>query len=246
MHAQVDAPTPTEIIVALDVPSVEMARTAIESLPNRISWYKIGLELFCAEGAKVVKMAKNMGKNVFLDLKLHDIPQTVASTIQVLNDLGADLLTVHALGGKAMLSEAANAARKSTHRPKIVAVTTLTSLSISDLQSVGIQRNTQEQALVLGQLALECGIDGLVTSALEAPTLRATLGSRPILVTPGIRLPDDAIGDQQRIATPASAVAAGSNFLVVGRPIMAASDRHAAAERFLREIDLAAARLTPS
>jgi orotidine-5'-phosphate decarboxylase len=205
----------------------------LDRLPEKICWFKIGLELFAAEGPAALQPLKDRNKKIFLDLKLHDIPRTVERAVQAVEQHGVDMLTIHATGGRAMLEAAAQAAHAMEHPPLLIAVTTLTSLNEQDFNDLGIQRNLQTQARALGQLAMEAGIDGLVTSVHEAKALREQFGSEAALVTPGIRMPADAAGDQKRVATPADAVQAGSNFLVVGRTIVQAPDPGKAAEDVL-------------
>lgn len=214
------------LIVALDVPDQKGMEAVLNRLPDSIEWYKVGLELFCAGGPDVLEPLKRRGKKIFLDLKLHDIPNTVASAVKTAGRHGVDLMTVHALGGRAMLEAASQAARECEHAPKLVAVTTLTSLSLEDFADLGISRDLSAQALSLGRLAISSGIDGLVTSAHEAKILRATFPAA-LLVTPGIRLADGESGDQKRIATPSFAVEQGATHLVVGRPILQATDPNA-------------------
>jgi orotidine-5'-phosphate decarboxylase len=225
---------PAELIVALDVPSAAELPPILDELGDRVSFYKLGLELFCAEGPAALDPLKTRNKKIFLDLKLHDIPRTVERAVRSAATHGVDLLTVHAAGGCAMLEAAAKAAEDcGSSAPKLIAVTTLTSLNEEDFADLGIQRGLKEQALALGKLAIDAGIDGLVTSAHEVQKLRSELGPEPLLVTPGIRLPSDSAGDQKRVATPESAVRDGASHLVVGRTIMSAEDRAAAAEAVL-------------
>ncbi len=222
-----------ELIVALDVPSLADVPVVLDRLPDDIHWYKVGLELFSAAGPAVLALLRERQKRIFLDLKLHDIPNTVAHAVRAICAHEVDLLTVHALGGQAMLRAAADAARQDGDRaPKLVAVTTLTSLAQEDLTAIGVQRALSDQAQALGALAIECGIDGLVCSVHEARRLRDALGPTPLLVTPGIRLAGDAVGDQKRVATPTEAVRNGSDYLVVGRSLLNAPDPAAVAARF--------------
>ena len=216
------------LIVALDVPTASEMKDVLDRLPDTIEWYKVGLELFCAEGPSILDPLKKRNKKIFLDLKLHDIPRTVANAVKTAASHGVNLMTVHAIGGRAMLEAAAEAARECSNPPKLVAVTTLTSLSQADFADLGINRTVSEQALALGDLAISSGIDGLVTSAHEAGVLRQRFPSA-LLVTPGIRMPDGDIGDQKRVATPAFAVQQGATHLVVGRPILQADDPSAVA-----------------
>jgi orotidine-5'-phosphate decarboxylase len=227
---------PAQLIVAVDVPAAEGIPTLVSCLPPEVAWYKIGLELFIAEGASALSFLKEQQKNIFLDLKLHDIPRTVARAVTAAAEHDVGLLTLHAGGGRAMLAAAAEAAAQCKRPPRLVAVTTLTSLDNDDLTELGVERNTREHTLALGQLAIDCGIDGLVCSALEVASFRSVIGPDPLLVTPGIRPSGGDVGDQKRVATPSMAVAAGSNFLVVGRPILEAADPAAAASAILNEM----------
>jgi orotidine-5'-phosphate decarboxylase len=229
-----------EIILALDVPKAGDLPPLLQKLPRELSWFKVGLELFTAEGPSVVRTLSADRRNVFLDLKLHDIPRTVANAVTAAGALGASLMTVHAIGGRAMLKAAAEAAAAfGPNRPRLVAVTTLTSLGQDDFNDLGIARTVGDQALRLTELALQSGIDGVVTSVLEAAALRREFGRSPILVTPGIRPAGSDVGDQKRVATPAFAVESGSNYLVVGRPIMEAADPAAATRGIQAELDRA-------
>jgi orotidine-5'-phosphate decarboxylase len=229
-----------EVILALDVPKAGDLPPLLKILPRELSWFKVGLELFTAEGPALVKTLAADHRNIFLDLKLHDIPRTVANAVTAAGSLGASLMTVHAIGGRAMLTAAAEAAAAfGPRRPKLVAVTTLTSLGQEDFTDLGITRTVSEQALRLTELALKCGIDGVVTSVLEAAALRREFGPTPILVTPGIRPAGSDIGDQKRVATPAIAVECGATYLVVGRPILDAADPAEATRRIQSELDQA-------
>jgi orotidine-5'-phosphate decarboxylase len=223
------------LIVALDVPTRKEMEGVLARLPNTIEWFKVGLEMFCAEGPEALTPLKEQNKKIFLDLKFHDIPRTVANAVKTAASHGVNLMTVHAIGGRAMLEAAAEAARECNNPPKLVAVTTLTSLNQDDFSDLGIQRTVSEQALALGDLALSSGIDGLVTSAHEAGALRERFPDA-LLVTPGIRMPDGDVGDQKRVATPAFAVEQGATHLVVGRPITQAVDPVVATDRILKNM----------
>ena len=226
-----------EVAVALDVPSADAIPAIVQCLPDAITWYKVGLELFTAEGPACLHPLAEAGKNIFLDLKLHDIPRTVARAVSAAATHNVGLLTVHAGGGRAMLEAAAEAAAKhGKNAPKLVAITTLTSLAQSDIEEMGVSRPLRQHTHALGQLAIESGIDGLVCSAWEVAEFRDALGPEPVLVTPGIRPAGSDVGDQKRVATPAMAVRAGSSLLVVGRPILEADDPAAAARAILDEI----------
>ena len=226
-----------DLIVALDVPNAEAMEAKLQEMPDFIEWYKVGLELFCADGPAVLEPLKKRGKKIFLDLKLHDIPRTVGNAVKTAAEHGVNLMTVHAIGGRAMLEEAAKAAAECANPPKLVAVTTLTSLSQDDFTDLGIDRTVSEQAVELGRLAISSGIDGLVTSAHEAKALREQF-PEAILVTPGIRMPEGDVGDQKRVATPSFAVEQGATHLVIGRPIVQAEDPVAAATAMLEDMKM--------
>jgi orotidine-5'-phosphate decarboxylase len=231
-----EQPVKPELIVALDVPAADSIPHIVRNLPLDISIYKIGLELFTAEGPAVIRTLADCGKRTFLDLKLHDIPRTVARAVQAAARHRVALLTLHAGGGREMLKAAAAAARDCDAPPKLLAVTTLTSLGPADLPELGITRPLADHTIAIGSLAIEMGIDGLVCSPHEAREFRRRLGPAPLLVTPGIRPAGADAGDQKRIATPAAAVQAGANYLVVGRPILDAPDPRAAAQSILDEM----------
>ncbi len=229
-----------EIILAVDVPSATEVIPLMNKLPAELIWFKVGLELFTAEGPSVLKILTSREKKIFLDLKLHDIPRTVANAVTSAAKLGVNLITVHAIGGRAMLQAAAEAAAAfGPARPRLVAVTTLTSLNQDDFTDLGITRTVSAQALALTEMALASGIDGVVTSVHEAPALRQRFGNGPILVTPGIRPAGADVGDQKRVATPSLAVEAGSSYLVVGRPIVEAANPSQAARAIQQEVDRA-------
>jgi len=236
---QTEKPRKSSVIVALDVPQATDIGPLVKKIPEEIAWYKVGLELFISEGHQAIQILRDMGKQIFLDLKLHDIPRTVERAVHTASAHNVGLLTVHATGGPAMLEAAANAARNCENPPLIVAVTALTSLDQSDLTALGVTRDLKEHARALGRLAIDSGIDGLVCSPHEAAALRGDLGPDPILVTPGIRMPEGDVGDQKRVATPADAVAAGSDFLVVGRPIVQADAPGEAAVKILQSMKTA-------
>lgn len=226
-----------ELIVALDLSSTKEVLQTIELLGESVSFYKIGLELFSAEGPEVVRAVKSYGKRVFLDLKLHDIPRTVARAVAAGADLGVDLMTLHAAGGKAMIQAAAEAsAAFGVAAPRLLAVTMLTSLDADDLADMGVTRTMPEQVEALGQLACANGANGIVCSPREVARMRAVLGPNALLVTPGVRPAGADIGDQKRVATPFQAVQDGATHLVVGRPVLEAIDPFAAAHAIQEEI----------
>ena len=224
------------LIVALDFPRAESALRLVERLDGQCRWFKVGLELFLAEGESIVLELKRNGFQVFLDLKLHDIPNTVASAVRSVSTCGASLLTVHAAGGATMLAAAAEAAAGLPDAPTLLAVTVLTSMDGRELAGVGVDVPVAEQVMRLGRLALAAGIPGLVCSSEELGRLRTELGARPLLVVPGIRSAGSALGDQSRVATAAAAIAGGASKLVVGRPITRAEHPAAVFEAMLAEI----------
>ncbi len=244
-----EAPDPSSdprerLILALDFPAAAPAFALLTQLSERCQWpplsVKVGLELFLAEGPALVTGLRAQGYSVFLDLKLHDIPNTVASAIRALDSLDVALLTVHAAGGPAMLAAAAEAVAASSRPPRLLAVTVLTSMDAQQLAATGVGATPEEQVLLLGRVAIANGIGGLVASPLEAGRLRRELGEGVHLVTPGIRLASAGAGDdQQRVATPRSALEAGASQLVVGRPITRAADPASTYEAILAEIALA-------
>jgi orotidine-5'-phosphate decarboxylase len=222
--------------VALDVAGATQARQIVQAIGEAATTYKIGKQLFMAEGPQVVRDLVASGRNVFLDLKYHDIPNTVAAAVRSAAELGVSMLTVHASGGSKMLKAAVEAASQSPTKPMVLAVTVLTSLSDSDLQELGIAGNVLSQVLRLGALARAAGCGGLVASAQEARELRKALGDGFAIVTPGVRPAGAAAGDQVRVVTPKDAIAAGATYLVVGRPILEAPDPAKAAQQIADEI----------
>ncbi|HVP50397.1 MAG TPA: orotidine-5'-phosphate decarboxylase [Candidatus Bathyarchaeia archaeon] len=230
-------PIRDRLIVALDLPTASQARQVVHSIGESANFYKVGKQLFTAEGPQVVRDLVSSGRKVFLDLKFHDIPNTVAAAVAEAAHLGVTMLNVHASGGSKMLKAAVEAAAQTAAKPLLLAVTVLTSLSDADLPEIGVSGTAEEQVLRLAKLALAAGCGGLVASAREARTLRQTYGTDFAIVTPGVRPAGAALGDQSRILTPAEAIAAGATHLVVGRPILEAPDRAQASDAILREID---------
>ena len=224
------------LIVALDVPGATQTRQIVQAIGDAATTYKVGKQLFTAEGPQVVRDLVASGRKVFLDLKYHDIPNTVAAAVRTAAELGVSMLTVHASGGSKMLKAAVEAASQSPTKPMVLAVTVLTSLSDSDLQELGIAGNVLSQVLRLGALARAAGCGGLVASAQEARELRKALGDGFAIVTPGVRPAGAAAGDQVRVVTPKDAIAAGATYLVVGRPILEAPDPAKAAQHIGDEI----------
>lgn len=228
---------PAEVIVALDVPTIPEMLKVVDELGDSISFYKVGLEIYTAEGPAVVRQLKDRGKRVFLDLKLHDIPRTVANAVTAAARHGVDLLTIHSVGGRTMIGAAREAARAAgAAGPKLLAITTLTSLDQSDLTDIGVLRDLETHTLALGGFAVRAGADGLVCSPLEVAAMRQQVGAETLLVTPGVRPSGGEMGDQKRVATPSAASRDGATHLVIGRPIVQAPDRKAAAEAILAEL----------
>lgn len=227
---------PCRLILALDVETREEALSLARPLVGQLAWVKLGLQLCTRHGPGIVDEFHALGFKVFLDLKFHDIPNTVASAIKSLKGRPCSLLTIHAGGGPEMIARAAEAAQAALPDCTVLGVTVLTSMDQAQLAATGVARSPEEQVRLLGRMAIGAGIGGLVCSPLELPLLRADLGPTPTLVTPGIRYPDAAGDDQNRIMTPAQAAEAGASFIVVGRPILKAGDSVAATLRIRRDI----------
>lgn len=227
------------LIVALDVPGADAALAMVNALQGSCQWFKVGLELYLASGNSFVETLLGLGYSVFLDLKLHDIPNTVAAAVSSVSSLRVNMLTVHAGGGLAMLKAAVEAAKSQPSAPDLLAVTVLTSMDESQLRSVGVNGTAADQVARLARLAQEAGMRGLVCSAQEVGAMRIALGPQAILVVPGIRPAGAETDDQKRTATPAAAIRAGASYLVVGRPITQAVDPLRAAQGILAEIDSA-------
>ena len=228
------------LIVALDFPSGPRALDLVDRLEGACRWFKVGLELYLAAGGSIIETLRRRGHSVFLDLKFHDIPNTVAAAVRSVGPLGAEFLTVHATGGPAMLAAAAEAAAALADPPKLLAVTVLTSMDRAQLAATGTLRSPAEEVLLLARMAFANKIDGFVCSPQEAGSLRSAL-PEAVLVTPGIRPAGSAMADQKRVATPSAAIAAGANYLVVGRPITHAPDPAEAAQAILAQMSTASA-----
>ncbi len=224
------------LIVALDVPDAAAALALAEALAPTVGYFKVGLELFGSAGPDFVREMVAREARVFLDLKLHDIPATVARSVDVLGRLGVSLLTVHAAGGPEMLRQAVGAAARCDRPPGVLAVTALTSLDDDDLRAVGISLSPAELVVHRARLAAECGVAGVVSSVHEAAAVRAVVTDDFHIVTPGIRSAGSAVGDQKRVGTPAGAITAGASHLVVGRPIRDAPDPVQAARDLVAEM----------
>jgi len=223
------------LIVALDVSTAAAAQKIVAAVGDSALTYKVGMQLYTAEGPQVVRDLVASGRRVFLDLKYHDIPTTVGAAVAEAANLGVSMLTVHAAGGGKMLRAAADAAKA---RPELVvlAVTVLTSMDGNDLDKLGVRGTVEDTVVRLATIALANGCQGVVASAREASRLRADLGDEFVIVTPGVRPAGSAVGDQVRVVTPAEAIAAGASYVVVGRPITEAADPAAEARAILAQI----------
>ena len=223
------------LIVALDVPDADSARRLAEGLAGEVGMLKVGSQLFTAAGPDVVRALVKAGHRVFLDLKFHDIPNTVAGAVSSAAGLGVSLLTIHSAGGPAMIAAAARAARGSSTR--VLAITVLTSLDAAALEAIGMAGGVEGAVTRLARMAADAGADGVVASPHEAAVLRAAQEPAFLIVTPGIRPAGAALGDQSRAASPAAALAAGADYLVVGRPITEAAVPAAAARAIVHEME---------
>lgn len=229
------------LIVALDFPTLEQAKSCVLELGDAVSYYKVGMELYYAVGSEIIRFLKSQNKQVFLDLKLQDIPNTVAHALTVLSGLGADMMNVHAVGGRKMMSEAVKAVHAAAEAagkpvPKLIAVTILTSMDNEQFADLNYKNTIAEQVIALAKLAKEAGMDGVVASPQEASAIREACGKDFLIVTPGVRPAGASLDDQSRVATPAGAFRNGSSHIVVGRPITKAENRQAAAEAIVEEI----------
>ena len=232
--------TDESIIVALDT-DAHTALSLARSIVGKVRYVKVGMTLYYSEGPIVVGRLRELGFDIFLDLKLHDIPHQVEGAAREIARLGVSMFTVHASGGRAMMEAAVRGACQGSSEcgadtPDVLAVTVLTSLDASALAEVGIERSPASEAAILGELARDAGVQGVVCSPLEASTMRALLGSEALVVTPGVRPSGVEAGDQARVATPREALAAGASHLVIGRPVTAAADPTAALARILEEL----------
>jgi orotidine-5'-phosphate decarboxylase len=214
----------SKIIVALDFNQEQAVLNFIKCLPANSCRLKVGKELFTSYGPAIVEKLQCRGFEVFLDLKFHDIPKTVYQAVQAAAKLGVWMVNVHASGGISMLKQAHAAINNSSHRPLLIAVTLLTSLSAAEVATIGYNLPLSQQVLHLAQLSYSCGIDGVVCSAMEANLIKAETAANFLTITPGIRLDPSLKDDQQRVMTPALAVASGADYLVIGRPITQAPD----------------------
>ena len=224
------------LILALDVPSAAASDELVKRLEGTCHWFKVGLELFTAAGPAVIESLVARGHSVFLDLKFHDIPNTVAGAVRSAANWGVRMVNVHAAGGPAMLAAAKAALDGVNNPPALLAVTVLTSMDPAQLAASGVGRSPAEQVEFLARMCIDAGINGFVCSPLEVATLRALTGPEGVLVIPGIRPAGSEAGDQKRLATPAEAIRNGASYLVVGRPITQAADPAEAAQAVLKEM----------
>ncbi len=229
------------LIVALDVDSEEKAVELVEKLKNDVRFFKVGFELFSSCGPSIIKRIKETDSDIFLDLKFHDIPNTVSKAAVSVARLGVYMFNVHGLGGYEMMKKTAEdveeeAQRLGIEKPKVIAVTVLTSMDEDSLKKVGINESIKDEVLKLARMAKDAGLDGVVASSVEAKMIRKELGKEFLIITPGVRPAGTAAQDQKRVATPGSAIKDGASFIVVGRPITEAKDPAAAAREIIKEM----------
>jgi orotidine-5'-phosphate decarboxylase len=224
------------LIVALDVSTAAAAQQIVAAVGDSARIYKVGMQLYTAEGPQIVRDLIAAGRQVFLDLKFHDIPHTVAAAVKEAAKLGVSMLTVHAAGGTKMMRAAVDAARSTHPSMMVLGVTVLTSLDQRDLENAGVRGTVGDQVSRLAALAVASGCHGVVASAQEASALRSELGDDFLIVTPGVRPVGVSPGDQARVVTPAEAIASGASYIVVGRPITEAADPAAEAREILAQI----------
>lgn len=225
------------LIVALDFPDAASTMALVDQLDPGSCRLKVGKELFTRCGPALVEELREKGFDIFLDLKFHDIPNTVAAAVRSAAELGVWMLTLHSTGGSEMMRAARNALAEHERGPLLIGVTVLTSMAQDDLAEIGLDVEPAVQVERLGRLALAAGMDGIVCSAAEASLLRQVLGDEALLVTPGIRPAGDAVNDQKRVVTPAEAIASGSNYLVIGRPVTGDSSPARKVEEICRQIN---------
>lgn len=229
------------LIVALDVADMAEVRSLVVALGGAVNYYKVGMQLFYSAGLECLTYLREQGKNIFLDFKMHDIPNTVAQGAASLTRLGVAMINVHAAGGPTMMQMAAEKVTATADslnilRPKLIAVTVLTSMNAAEWTALRHTDSIAEQVVHLAKMAKQSGLDGVVASPQEAVSIREACGSDFIIVTPGVRPQGAALNDQSRVATPAAALKAGAHYLVIGRPITAAADPLAAAQAILAEM----------
>jgi orotidine-5'-phosphate decarboxylase len=224
------------IIVALDVGDMGSAEALVRDLKGLISYFKVGLELFTSSGPDVARMVTGHGARLFLDLKFFDIPNTVRGAVKSISSLGASMINVHAMGGGRMMRAAAEAAAESPNRPKVIAVTVLTSFEEEEFSEVGFSNSIGNSVVNLAAQAKEAGLDGVVCSPQEIRPVRDRMGTDFLIVTPGVRPAWSSADDQRRVMTPKEAFNAGADFIVIGRPITADKDPAGAAQRIIEEL----------
>lgn len=226
----------TELILALDCEDRKSALDLIKPLQGHLKWVKIGLQMFTANGLPFVDEIKSMGYNVFLDLKLHDIPNTVAKAILSLSSASIDLLTIHASGGSEMCAYAVKARDESNPNLKLLAVTVLTSMNQQQMEALNVNKPVQDHVLDLAKMSVDANVDGIVSSTHELKLLRETLGNDPLIVTPGIRPKGADLNEQKRVMTPSDAKELGADYIVVGRPIYKSEDPLESVKSILEDI----------
>ena len=226
----------TELILALDCEDRKLALELLEPLQGDLKWVKIGLQMFTAYGLPFVREIKSMGYNIFLDLKLHDIPNTVAKAILSLSSASIDLLTIHASGGSEMCAFAVKARDESNPNLKLLAVTVLTSMNQQQMETLNVYKPVQDHVLDLAKFSVDAKVDGIVSSTHELKLLRDNLGNEPLIVTPGIRPKGADLNEQKRVMTPAEAKELGADYIVVGRPIYKSEDPLASVKAILKDI----------
>jgi orotidine-5'-phosphate decarboxylase len=226
----------TELILALDCEDRKSALDLIKPLQGHLKWVKIGLQMFTAYGLPFVHEIKSMGYNVFLDLKLHDIPNTVAKAILSLSSASIDLLTIHASGGSEMCAYAVKARDESNPNLKLLAVTVLTSMNQQQMEALNVNKPVQDHVLDLAKISVDANVDGMVSSTHELKLLRETLGNDPLIVTPGIRPKGADLNEQKRVMTPSDAKELGADYIVVGRPIYKSEDPLGSVKSILEDI----------
>jgi orotidine-5'-phosphate decarboxylase len=226
----------SRLIAALDVPDRHAAIQAVDQLSGHIGLFKVGLEIFTSEGPRLIEEIRGRGERVFLDLKLHDIPNTVSGAVRSICRLGVQMLTIHASGGPAMMRAACQEAQAAASPPILLAVTALTSLSEADVKSLGVEGSAEDWVERLAGLAKESGVQGIVSSSRELSMLHRKFGNSLRYVVPGIRPAGAALQDQSRAATPGDAIRSGADYIVVGRPILQTADPVRAADTIVEEI----------
>lgn len=224
------------LIVALDVDNSEDAMKLVNQLINYVSIFKVGAQLFTAVGPNIIKMIQDKGGKVFLDLKYHDIPNTVMSATKIVTRLGVFMFTIHTLGGKEMMKAVVDAVSTQQIKPLIIGVSILTSLNQEALKDIGIDRDLNDEVITLAKLAKSSGVDGIVASTHEIKDIRNQCGKDFIIVTPGVRLVEDSVDDQKRVGTVSKAIMEGADFIVVGRPIITAQNPAKIANQIIEEI----------